>query len=167
MTSELTFRWLTTKDIACWRNIRGAALRHAPTAFIDEVSAFEARGDHELAARLENCRTLVAEHGTAPVACISWFQHAAPAERHRGKLISLFVRQAWRRTGLAGKLIARVIIKATPHIGQLELEVNSENTGAIALYQRHGFRSFGGMPRATCHDGVWFDNLVMMRRLDA
>jgi len=167
MTPEIEYKWLEGDDTACWRAIRGTALRSDPTAFVDEISSFERRTDSELGHWLKSHRTFVGMVGPDPVACISWYQETSPAEVHRGHLTSLFVQPEYRRAGLADSLIKRIKADAAIKILQLELEVVSTAKIAVALYARHGFQTIGRIPRATFHDGTYFEHLAMMCPLDA
>jgi [ribosomal protein S18]-alanine N-acetyltransferase len=66
-----------------------------------------------------------------------------------------------RRLGVASALIARLLERVDDGRAQLTLEVRPSNGGAIALYERFGFRSAGRRRRYYQDNGE--DALVMWR----
>ena len=63
------------------------------------------------------------------------------------------------RRGIASALLSR-LLEMDPH-GEFTLEVRESNTGAVALYERFGFRSAGVRPRYYQDNG---ENAVIMWR---
>jgi ribosomal-protein-alanine N-acetyltransferase len=67
-----------------------------------------------------------------------------------------------RRQGIAGALLDAVIARAGED-ANYTLEVRVSNTGAIALYERYGFRGVGTRPRYYADNGE--DAIVMWRAI--
>jgi ribosomal-protein-alanine N-acetyltransferase len=67
-----------------------------------------------------------------------------------------------RRRGIATRLLAELLSRVGEE-AQLTLEVRTSNTGAIALYERFGFRSAGVRPRYYQDNGE--DAVIMWRRV--
>jgi [ribosomal protein S18]-alanine N-acetyltransferase len=65
-----------------------------------------------------------------------------------------------RRRGIATALIA-ALLERVGDDAQITLEVRKSNTGAIALYERFGFRSAGLRPRYYADNGE--DAMIMWR----
>jgi [ribosomal protein S18]-alanine N-acetyltransferase len=65
-----------------------------------------------------------------------------------------------RRRGIGSALIAALLHQVGDD-GQLTLEVRRSNTGAVALYERFGFRSAGVRPRYYADNGE--DAVIMWR----
>jgi RimJ/RimL family protein N-acetyltransferase len=63
-------------------------------------------------------------------------------------------------------LIAAVIAEARNHVLQLHLAVTQDNDRARRLYERHGFVTYGEDPRGLQVDGVFYDDYLMVLRLD-
>ena len=60
------------------------------------------------------------------------------------ELLNIAVDPAIRRSGLGGELLRLAIAWAEARgAGEMFLEVRASNAGAIALYERHGFRAVG------------------------
>jgi [ribosomal protein S18]-alanine N-acetyltransferase len=63
------------------------------------------------------------------------------------EILNLAVGKAWRRQGVATRLVGAAIESArTAGARQVYLEVRASNEGGIALYQRLGFRILGRRP---------------------
>ncbi len=76
--------------------------------------------------------------------------------RHKATLFGMYVGPAYRKLGLGQVLVAEVLAHARsrPSLRLVQLTVTEGNTAAIALYQRHGFVSFGVEPLAVAvHNG--------------
>jgi ribosomal-protein-alanine N-acetyltransferase len=67
-----------------------------------------------------------------------------------------------RRRGIGTRLLAELLSRVGQE-AQLTLEVRTSNTGAIALYERFGFRSAGVRPRYYQDNGE--DAVIMWRRV--
>jgi ribosomal-protein-alanine N-acetyltransferase len=66
-----------------------------------------------------------------------------------------------RRHGIATALIAELLLEVSERDAQVTLEVRRSNTGAIALYERFGFRSAGVRRRYYQDNGE--DAVIMWR----
>jgi ribosomal protein S18 acetylase RimI-like enzyme len=51
-------------------------------------------------------------------------------------------------------------------VRQVLLTVTAGNDTALAMYEAFGFRVYGREPRALLVDGVFFDDLHMVREVD-
>ncbi len=77
-------------------------------------------------------------------------------------LMNIAVDPALRRRGIGRGLLERMIERAGPE-REYTLEVRTSNSGAIALYERFGFRSAGTRPRYYRDNGE--DAVIMWRTL--
>jgi ribosomal-protein-alanine N-acetyltransferase len=75
-------------------------------------------------------------------------------------LMNVAVEPRRRREGIASALLEQMIERAGPE-AQYTLEVRTSNAGAIALYERFGFRSAGKRPRYYRDTGE--DAVIMWR----
>ena len=73
-----------------------------------------------------------------------------PKTSHKAHLIGMYVLEAWRKHGVARRLVAVAMQHAAqrPGIAIVTLTVTEGNASAIALYEAAGFRSFGVEPMA-------------------
>ena len=79
----------------------------------------------------------------------------------------MYVREAARGSGLADELMMAFLDYAATQVDQVILTVEAGNDRAIRLYERHGFRPVGKIPRSILVDGEYFDELQMFRTLSA
>jgi len=79
---------------------------------------------------------LVAQVGPDIAGCVA----LRPLDMHRGEMKRLYVREAYRKSGL-GKRLVDAVIEAARHAGyrELQLDTLASMTSAQALYRRLGF----------------------------
>lgn len=87
---------------------------------------------------------------------------------HKATVFGMYVAPEYARRGIGEALLALLIdeAKSTSTLTQLVLTVTDTNTGAIALYERAGFASFGVEPRAIRVGDVYFGKNHMFLSLD-
>ena len=159
-------RRLLASDAEAYRGLRIEGLQDSPASFgsslaeeIDRPASFWVeRLDKGFIFGLFEADTLV---GTA-----GFYREAMLKSAHRGHLVGVFVSPAARGRGGADLLIAAVIAEARHHVLQLHLAVTQDNPRARRLYERHGFVIYGEDPRGLKVDGVFYDDYLMVLRLD-
>ncbi len=77
-------------------------------------------------------------------------------------IMTIAVDAGHRRSGIASALLDGVIARAGED-ANYTLEVRTSNAGAIALYERYGFRSVGTRPRYYADNGE--DAIIMWRAI--
>jgi ribosomal protein S18 acetylase RimI-like enzyme len=145
------------------REIRLEALRLHPENFGADLEVEEAFTRDQWLARMATAVTLGgfadgALHGTAVFA-----KSSTRKTGHTGKLGGMYVRKAYRGSGLADALLGAVLDLAAVEVEQMELTVNAENLSAIRFYERHGFRPIGKYPNSLRVGGRSYDELIMFR----
>jgi ribosomal protein S18 acetylase RimI-like enzyme len=87
---------------------------------------------------------------------------------HNAHLWGVYVRPAWRGLKIADALIDACEQWARERsVRVVRLAVITSNAAAIHCYQRRGFVPFGTAPQAICHNGVYFDELLMAKQIGA
>jgi RimJ/RimL family protein N-acetyltransferase len=80
--------------------------------------------------------------------------------------LGMTVRKPFRRRGIGNALLAEAMAWApTAGYTRVELQVYARNTGAIALYERHGFELEGRRRRFIREGENYLDDLMMARLL--
>ena len=166
--SETTFsvRRLSTLEADSFRSIRLESLQQDPEAFgstlAGELSEFrdiflERFGRSTLFGGFVGAN-LMARAGFSPL--------EGPKIGHKGVLWGMYVRPEARRTELASALVGSLIEHAREHVEQIQLTVVSSNSRARRFYQRMGFSEYGLEKKALKYNGLYFDEVLMVRFLN-
>jgi phosphinothricin acetyltransferase len=79
---------------------------------------------------------------------------------------SIYVDRAWRGKGVGDVMLARLVELAREHgYHKMVLSAFPTNTGGMALYTKHGFRTVGIYKEQGLLDGRWVDTVVMEKLL--
>jgi ribosomal protein S18 acetylase RimI-like enzyme len=162
---KISVRRLTPEDYAALREIRLEALRLHPECFSADPAVEEAFTKEEWLARLASAVTFGGFAQGALSGIVVFSKPRSVKLAHTGDLGAMYVREAARGSGLAGALINAVVDQATREVEQLKLTVNADNARAIALYERHGFRTIGRIPKSLRINGRDYDELMMVRQI--
>jgi len=161
-------RVLGAEDAERVRVLRLDALRDSPTAF---SSSEEEERDIPVAQVAERLAP------TPDGAVFGAFEDGALVgmaglhrERHRklahkGVLWGVYVKPAFRRRGLARRLLEEALRYAAsmPGLRQVNLGANAASPAALALYEALGFERFGFERGFMAIDGVLYDEVHMTR----
>jgi RimJ/RimL family protein N-acetyltransferase len=90
-------------------------------------------------------------------------EHQTSAQREH---LGVYVNSEWRGMGIIDALIeACVDLAKAQQVRVVKLGVVATNTGAIRVYTRSGFSVYGIEPEVIYHNGVYYDELLMARRI--
>jgi RimJ/RimL family protein N-acetyltransferase len=163
---SFSVRRLTRDDVEAYRAIRLEALTMHPEAFTRTAEDFALQTVVDLAAVLDKLAFFGAESPDGQLVGIMAFDQGQKREAHRGWLLQVYVRPAWRGTGCAQALLDAVLEHARNHVLQVHLGVAADNLPALRLYQKTGFDIYGTDPRFMKVDGRFIDEHLMVRFLD-
>jgi RimJ/RimL family protein N-acetyltransferase len=87
-------------------------------------------------------------------------------EKHVG-VLGISVAQPYRGEGIGALLLETVLEAAAqlPHLRLIMLEVFSNNTLAVAMYQKFGFVEYGRLPEGILHNQAYVDTVYMYRKV--
>jgi ribosomal protein S18 acetylase RimI-like enzyme len=138
--TEISVRVLDEGDWAEYRDVRLAALKESPEAFVathEEESALDEEAWRE---RMRRSRRLVAASGGHVVGVVS-IGRAEPEEDNAGELFGLWVTPAERGSGVAWQLVEAGAEQARADgRSHLAYWVGTENGAAVAFASSFGFR---------------------------
>ena len=114
--------------------------------------------------RPENMRVIVACVQDAIVGSAAISIPVPVRRRHVGEL-GLVVHDAWQRRGIGSMLLASLVELADRwfNLTRMELTVYTDNTQAIALYEKHGFVREGTLRAYAFRNGEFADVHAMAR----
>lgn len=166
----LTIRTLTEDDIDAFHALRLEATVDTPYGIVPTYEE-EARWTREenIARVRETDRQAVfgAFDGGVLVGIVGWRREARQKLEHKSLIWGVFVKPAYRRSGVARRLMERAIEHARASgVEQVQLTVGGKNPRAQTLYRSLGFTIYGTESRAICIDGEYFDEEHMVLVLD-
>jgi RimJ/RimL family protein N-acetyltransferase len=89
-----------------------------------------------------------------------------PKTRHGGMIWGVYVTPVWRGHRVAEALVDECVVWAQAYgVVVLKLGAVTTNTPAIRCYVRCGFTVYGVEPKVIHHDGVFYDELLMVRHI--
>lgn len=161
----IAIRRLEKGDVDIFRSIRLEALRLCRAFFASTFDDWDALPLSAWQQRLEE-PIFVAVHNMEPVGLIGLLQEKGSRSAHRASVVMVYIRQDFRRLGVAKKLLCMIEKFARDNgVTQLELTVSTENIVAIKLYNEAGFVEVGRIPGSFIHDGREIDEIMMIHRL--
>ena len=159
-------------DALAYRALRLEGLQAHPEAFGADYASSAARPIEHWQERMQSGAggeqgiTYVAEAAGELIGMTALVRHDLPKTRHAGSIFGVYARPDWRGTGVADALLEACVAYAR-QLGMrlVQLGVVTTNAGAIRLYLRCGFTVYGVEPESIQHDGVYYDELLMARRI--
>lgn len=161
MTGEVEVRLLVADEVEAFRDLRIEALTRDAGSFASNAEVEAAKPLAWFAERIgEGVLGAFAEGELVGMA--GYTRHANPKQRHKATLYGMYLRGDRRGSGVAGKLVAGVMIHAREQGAEiLLLAVNAANLRAIRLYELAGFTQYGLEPRALKQpDGSYSDDAL-------
>jgi RimJ/RimL family protein N-acetyltransferase len=172
MSTTTTIRFAVVDDAALLRELRLEALASAPTAFAADYDTTAAETVEAWAQRIVD--TAVDDKGVICVASVDdrligmagLIRGNRPKTRHGATIWGVYVQPEWRGHHVAEALIDACLAWAQTHaVTIVKLAVVTTNTPAIRCYARCGFSVYGIEPKAICYDGVFYDELLMVKEV--
>jgi RimJ/RimL family protein N-acetyltransferase len=159
-------------DAAAYRALRLAGLQGHPEAFGADYATSAARPIEYWQERMasgaggEHGVTYVADAAGALIGMTALVRNDLPKTRHAGSIFGVYTHPDWRGSGVADALLgACVAYAAALGLRLVRLGVVTTNASAIRLYQRCGFQVYGVEPEALYVNGIYYDELLMARRI--
>lgn len=143
----IVIRRISAQDAPDFKDVRLRALEESPTSFSSTYAREAAFPDDEWRKRSvrwssDGAVGFLAYEGER--ACGMVFCFESEGGRRRGTIVSMWTDPEFRRAGVGSELIEAVVQWANGRgLRELKLMVTSVNTGAIAFYERVGFRMTG------------------------
>jgi RimJ/RimL family protein N-acetyltransferase len=159
-------RRLSNQEADTYRSIRLESLQQDPEAFGSTLEREVNESRQNFLERFDRSTLFGGFVGPKLQAIVGFQPFEGPKIAHKGVLWGMYVRPEARGTGLATALVGSLIEHAREHVEQIQLTVVSNNPRARRFYQRMGFSEYGLEKEALKYNGVYFDEVLMVRFLN-
>jgi len=163
----MQYRKLQAEDFVSYNRIREMALETKPEAFIST-------NDEEKAIRKERFNRIIQDKNNFIIGAfdsdelagtVVFTRESRKKISHKGLITGMFVSSENRGKGIGLILLQTVFDFAFKIDGlrQIGLKVAGTNIGAVKLYEKAGFVSYGLEKDAFCNNGIFIDDLYMVK----
>jgi RimJ/RimL family protein N-acetyltransferase len=159
-------RRLGPEDALAYRDIRLEGLVTEPAAFGSTHDREAPRTPAQWADQLGRNFTFGVFDGSELVGVATFLPEELEKTAHRAHLVAVYVKPAARGKGASRALFETLIAEARNRVVQLHLAVTTDNEPARRLYERFGFEIYGTDPRGLKVNGRFYDDYLMVLRLD-
>ena len=168
---QYDIRQLTESDLCSYRALRLQALTECPTAFGATPASERALGDAQILSRFGSTPGQAMWGGFDAdrrlCATLGMYREQGEKTAHKGHLFAMYVAAQARGQGLARRLLETAVEHGRAlNLRQLMLGCNAGNGNALRLYGQAGFSEYGREPAALYVDGKYFDEVLMVMKLD-
>lgn len=160
---SINIRRLGVDDVEAFREIRLEAVKSHPDAFGGDYESEVARDISRWKDKLAKTEFYAAECDGQLIGLIGYSRYEGRKMAHGGKIISMYVRPAFRSRQVGRALVAHVVERARDEIEQVFLSCVTVNHAAYALYQRMGFVTYGTEPRILRVGDTYYDEYLMVK----
>jgi ribosomal protein S18 acetylase RimI-like enzyme len=165
--SPATIGRLGAADAPAWRALMIDALAREPDAFTSDAAESAALPLDWWVQRTGGEIVLGAFESGSLAGMLAVQPQQRLRVRHKAVLSGLYVREASRGRGIAGRLLDAALdaARALPELRVLQLQASAHNEGALRLYAARGFVVFGSEPLAVRHGDGFVTKLHLWRAL--
>jgi RimJ/RimL family protein N-acetyltransferase len=170
---DVLIRPTREEDAPLYRALRLQGLQAHPEVFGADYATSAARPIEHWQERMRSGAgtaegvTYVADAAGELVGMTTLVRNDMLKTRHAGSIFGVYTHPAWRGTGVADALLEACADYARAlGVRLLRLGVVTTNASAIRLYQRCGYWVYGIEPESIQHNGKYYDELLMARRIE-
>jgi ribosomal protein S18 acetylase RimI-like enzyme len=146
------------------------AIADSPLAIYPTYAEEASRSPDDIQERIAESATQVvfgAFDGDTLIGIAGLRREALVQVAHKAVLWGVFVHSDWRKRGIARKMLDELFAYARERdVRQIRLSVNVENPQAAGLYRSMGFELVGREPRAMRVGDRYYDEELLLLRLD-
>ena len=153
---------LTQEDWKIWKSFRLEALKNSPESFGSSHEEELNWPDSDFQNGLTKSDIFGVFVDNSLVSCAGFYSLSSAKTKHRGAIWGMYTRPEYRGQGIASALIKTIINHAKSRVTQLHLTCVTSNLGAVAFYQKQGFKVYGTEPQALKIGDTFFDEHLMI-----
>ena len=159
-------RKLVESDWEQYRNLRLLSLSQSPQSFENSVEDESSLTDEQWISRVtptDEAFILAAFEGSTIVGVSGFARGRKEKTRHKSFLWGVFVNLDCRSHGIATELLDTLLreVSGMKGLSRVLLNVAADNTGAISLYKKAGFSTYGTEADAIRVAGKSYDEVLM------
>lgn len=158
----MEIKQLRQDDWKIWKSFRLMALKNSPESFGSSYEEELNWPDSEFQNALVKNNLFGVFIDDTLVSSAGFYSLSSNKTKNRGVIWGLYTRADYRGQGYAQALMSAIIKHAQSRVIQLHLTCVTTNLGALALYQKLGFKIYGTEPRALKIGDVFFDEHLML-----
>jgi RimJ/RimL family protein N-acetyltransferase len=169
---DINVRIATPEDATPLLKLRIEALSMHPEAFAADVDKTTADGAEAWVERIleyeknQSGAITIACAGDDLIGMTGIVRGHWPKTLHSANIWGVYVNPDWRGLHIAEKIMDECITWAQEHgVVVVKLGVITGISSAIRCYTRCGFTVYGTEPKVTHHNGVYYDELLMVRSI--
>ena len=163
---DIEIRLLKLTDLELWKSIRLEALEVMPEVFGGSYEEEKHKTKVEWESSLTESDVFGAFMGHELVAVAGFSINKLEKKNHRGLLFSVYAKPECRGNNIGSDIIEAVVSHAKNKVVQLHCKVITNNKAAIELYKKHGFEIYGTEPRSLKVNNEYYDQHLMVMRID-
>ncbi len=163
--SDHDIRLLTPGEAVLYREIRLEGLKQAPDAFSSTFEREDAMPLSWFEERMVKGKVFAVFVDGTLMGVAGYRPQEGTKVCHKALLWGMYLRPAARGLGLGERLIEAIAAHACSRVEQLQLGVADGNEAALRLYRKTGFSEYGREMKALKEDGVYIDEILMVRFL--
>ena len=158
---------LTQEHWKIWKSFRLKALKDSPKNFGSSYEEELNWSNSDFQNSLTNSDVFGAFINNSLVSCAGFYILNSAKTKHRGIIWGMYTLPEYRGQGIGSTIIQTIINHAKSQVTQLHLTCVTSNLGAMALYQKQGFKIYGTEPHALKIGDAFFDEHLMILDLTA
>ena len=143
------------------RDLRLEALEKEPQAYSSTFEEEVELTESEWITRNRNA--MYAFINDEPVGMIVMIIQDNPMTKHVANIFGVYVKKSHRELGIGSRLIEQAIkeLSKNDQVVKIKLSVNTEQTAAVILYEKHGFKVVGNQEKEFYFNDRFYDDLLM------
>ncbi|MGO3111913.1 MAG: GNAT family N-acetyltransferase [Staphylococcus saprophyticus] len=162
----MEMRYLTERDVKQYRAIRLKSLQTDPKGFVSTYEREKSLPEDEFKARLKlnDTHFTIGTFDSGEFICIATFYSERMEKvKHKGNLVTVYCDPRYRGQGITAQMIQHIIndVSVVGVVKIIGLCVLSENTQAIRLYEKLGFKRYGREPKSIFDGHRYYDEDLM------